>query len=1034
MDSQPTITVQPTQPVKENEFVTIHCESNGGNPPPKFSWIFNNNSVVPDSWYQDKSKLAPRETSVSVLQWRVNAQDNGAYLTCQIWNEAMQKDEYRTVETNRLNVLFAPRVTVGPVADYNVEEGEPVELTCNAEGNPLPTQFEWLHVSTGERVIGKQWKFIADKRMRGDFRCTAVNSIDMGAGKLNMNVFYTPVIKVPKVSNPAEGEQLILECDIDANPNAEQIMWTGPNGFSQIGSRLMIDTIQRENTGNYTCQAENSFALFSTGDTIVRRMGKNSTFIDVKRRPGKAMITASHSSVNVGETITLSCIAEDLGSPEAKFRWAVPASHGMYSQEPEYNRHSITINKAALSDNGIYRCVAFNNIGQGDEATIKITVVEAARISRPLTPNRVLTSGDIDAAIDCEAIGFPQPQIKWLKNGQSINEAINSHWVIQSHPSQTSCNNGEFCPWTVTSSLRFFKTVEWSDKGNYTCIAENGAIGPLAQASTILNVIHDPVILNEKYPTEALSAADIGAHARITCRVSARPEPKFTWIRDGIEITDTDERLMVHASKIYHEIDEYESVLEINDVEESDMTQYVCKAVNGQSSVKTAEIVIKLQPKSKPQIPRSVQLYEATPTSLTVSWRPGFNGGDHQYFELEYRIGSSRPGSEEKSNPTIFVLDDHNATAIAIFETDQTAPPIRHRRSSSAQIVNFLVHNLTMLNPMTVYWYRIRSRNAYGYSEWNPIASAMTLDVSESVDIQPPTSLVYYEEEKKLTFEPLKSSNGSCLLLYISGSDNNGGSANNAAPTIWRTLGCFPGDHPIENIEPSEHFKARFCHHSDLSVCSSSVEILVTTSTMPAVWMHRIIFPLIIVITIIALIVFLFFICLKTRLFSKRKDKAKKKFAAVIGDAERAEVSAPMPQIEAKNTPVHGSQTDSGVFTLGSNPATQPANQASSLENGYNNESEGCGDSWQNTSDEHFNYNNDPYMAEYNNQFPHEMEYQVATSQSQPAAVAYQPYFDGYKQEAAIHIMPSSDEQTDGSSETSSCPNGSRRVMREIIV
>ena len=42
-----------------------------------------------------------------------------------------------------------------------------------------------------------------------------------------------------------------------------------------------------------------------------------------------------------------------------------------------------------------------------------------------------------------------------------------------------------------------------------------------------------------------------------------------------------------------------------------------------------------------------------------------------------------------------------------------------------------------------------------------------------------------------------------------------------------------------------------------------------------------------------------------------------------------------MPQVEAKNTPVHGSQTDSGVFTLGSNPPSQPANQASSPDNGF---------------------------------------------------------------------------------------------------
>lgn len=40
----------------------------------------------------------------------------------------------------------------GPVPEYNVEEGEKVELTCTADGNPPPSQFEWYHLATGEFI------------------------------------------------------------------------------------------------------------------------------------------------------------------------------------------------------------------------------------------------------------------------------------------------------------------------------------------------------------------------------------------------------------------------------------------------------------------------------------------------------------------------------------------------------------------------------------------------------------------------------------------------------------------------------------------------------------------------------------------------------------------------------------------------------------------------------------------------------------------------------------------------------------------
>ena len=62
----------------------------------------------------------------------------------------------------------------------------------------------------------------------------------------------------------------------------------------------------------------------------------------------------------------------------------------------------------------------------------------------------------------------------------------------------------------MVSSLQFFEKVEWNDKGNYTCIAENGAIAPIEQSNMVLSVVHEPVVLNEKFPNEALAAADVG--------------------------------------------------------------------------------------------------------------------------------------------------------------------------------------------------------------------------------------------------------------------------------------------------------------------------------------------------------------------------------------------------------------------------------------------------------------------------------------------------------------------------------------------
>jgi hypothetical protein len=83
--------------------------------------------------------------------------------------------------------------------------------------------------------------------------------------------------------------------------------------------------------------------------------------------------------------------------------------------------------------------------------------------------------------------------------------------------------------------------------------------------------------------------------------VSARPEPKFVWSRDGVEMAEQDERHSIHSSRLYDRIDEYESVLEIGQVDSSDLGIYVCKAMNGQGGgdSKLSEAAIKLTTKSK---------------------------------------------------------------------------------------------------------------------------------------------------------------------------------------------------------------------------------------------------------------------------------------------------------------------------------------------------------------------------------------------------------------------------------------------------
>lgn len=80
-----------------------------------------------------------------------------------------------------------------------------------------------------------------------------------------------------------------------------------------------------------------------------------------------------------------------------------------------------------------------------------------------------------------------------------------------------SCEKKEICALSVISSLKFIYGIEWSDKGNYTCKATSSPIIndqkylAIQSSSTKVSIIHEPVVLNERFQDQALAAAKIGA-------------------------------------------------------------------------------------------------------------------------------------------------------------------------------------------------------------------------------------------------------------------------------------------------------------------------------------------------------------------------------------------------------------------------------------------------------------------------------------------------------------------------------------------
>lgn len=93
-------------------------------------------------------------------------------------------------------------------------------------------------------------------------------------------------------------------------------------------------------------------------------------FLQVLRRPGQASIIASNDIVSTGKSVKFTCRADDIGSPPAEYRWYTPQTDNGDGQK----NMDLFIEQAALADNGEYRCVPYNKIGDGIAAVFLLKV------------------------------------------------------------------------------------------------------------------------------------------------------------------------------------------------------------------------------------------------------------------------------------------------------------------------------------------------------------------------------------------------------------------------------------------------------------------------------------------------------------------------------------------------------------------------------------------------------------------------------------------------------------------------------------
>lgn len=277
-------------PYSEGEMAAITCSTSSGYPLPQLVWYSSDGDVV-DDIYSTSDKEVQNTLKIDPL----TKKHFGEKFLCRASNNNVTQPATANVT---IDMRLLPRTVsiVRPkepltVGGNNGGQASTSILECRSVGSRPPATITWWkkgkfmgkapeqfsHDSNGDSVTVSRIEFrpkISDQQK--EITCRAENTNIRGSAiedTLRLTIHYPPKVKLSlgKSIDPsqiAEGNDVYLDCDIRAHPQAYKVIWTHngipvePDPSSGIrivsgGKNLVLQGINRRQDGNYSCTAFN---------------------------------------------------------------------------------------------------------------------------------------------------------------------------------------------------------------------------------------------------------------------------------------------------------------------------------------------------------------------------------------------------------------------------------------------------------------------------------------------------------------------------------------------------------------------------------------------------------------------------------------------------------------------------------------------------------------------------------------------------------------------------------------------------------
>lgn len=514
------------------------------------AWMFKNNLIlmifggsasISGPW-RDRIAFDPATSALTIRS--VQLGDSGLYTLQEI-------NVFHAELTLSVQVPIS-NVTLTANATNLVEFNDTVVLSCSvSQGTSL--SYMWLMNNTvvsggnAQYSNGNATLTIVDvtRHYDGELVCKVYNGIskatsppvllNISYGPSNTSMTITPMDDSDHIYRA--GSNLSLSCSTTSSPAATVEWMFNGRALNKTDPWIHVHNVTESNSGNYKCVFHNPVtSRFSSASAMIRILEPLES-VAVNHTGGPAILDAP---------FTLHC---DFTGTVNRIQWwrnwqpIVPDNTTIFQN----SNKTLVLNPIQRSDNGDYRCQAFNAVSNMTSSPFEVEVNYGPEKPTIMGPSVVKSGYNI--TLTCNASSNPPAHYKWYFNGSVV------------------ADTAEY----VTPRLTEDKS------GNYTCTAFNNITCQYKTAHKMLTVV-DP-ITDVRVETPNYPPKD-GYSYELTCNVTGPPDYVIWQRNDSSSFLRNNETLSFKP--LYR----------------NDTGYYQCTAVNavGNMSSPPHELVVKYGP------------------------------------------------------------------------------------------------------------------------------------------------------------------------------------------------------------------------------------------------------------------------------------------------------------------------------------------------------------------------------------------------------------------------------------------------------